>query len=68
MREAEKQEVKFSRAQVERAHQVWGNSKKPVVPGMPHDEIFYNAGVAALLKWMEENIGSVVPMRPRDVM
>jgi hypothetical protein len=67
MREA-KNEVKFSRAQVERAHQVWGNSKKPVIPGMTEQEVFYNAGIVAILTWLEENEGSIVPMRPRDVM
>jgi hypothetical protein len=68
MREAERQDVKFSRAQVERANQVWGTARKPVIPGMTEQEILYNAGIAAVLAWMEDNLGSIIPMRPRDVM
>lgn len=58
--------VKFSREQAAYLERVFSDSRQEIVPDTTLPNIMYHSGIRRVLDAVQNNVGPIMPVRPRD--
>lgn len=58
--------VKFSREQAAYLERVFSDSRQEIVPDTTLPSIMYHSGIRRVLDVVQNNVGPIMPVRPRD--